>query len=186
VTGFVTSPPEQQQDRLELRQQDDGIHWNVEEQRGVSSKVAADWQKLKRRHQYGSIVFYAHPSCHGIPWSVLDSIANQHVGKVLKNQPFKELRSEAPGDRRIATSSPWQAAGMEQTPKQVWEPRNEITAYQVWVAYRVSVRQLNSTTGGRQLLKTTRMSRAEGDHRAHFLVLWLCEATWWIVIAQWT
>ncbi|OWZ18308.1 hypothetical protein PHMEG_0007617 [Phytophthora megakarya] len=32
--------------------------------------------------------------------------------------------------------SEWMAAALQQTPTELWEHKNELTAYQVWVAYR--------------------------------------------------
>jgi hypothetical protein len=90
--GTVIAGTGQQKEYLELQQQDDGIHWSVKEHEIDSRQIADDQRKLQRRQHYGSIVFFAHPRCHGIAWSVPDSIANQHIGKVLKQQPFKQFR----------------------------------------------------------------------------------------------
>jgi hypothetical protein len=107
----------------------------------------------KYQHQ-GSIVFNAHPACHGIRWEVQDTVANKHVLLSLKNQRMKgegaRLDNAIAGLQNAGHASKWQAAAMDQTPNQVWGHRNELTAYQVWVAYRLAMRQLNLYHEGRE------------------------------------
>jgi hypothetical protein len=47
----------------------------------------------KYQHQ-GSIVFNAHPACHGIRWEVPDTVANKHVLLSLKKQPYQRMKGE--------------------------------------------------------------------------------------------
>jgi hypothetical protein len=131
------------------------------------------------------------------PWVVPDNIANKHVIAVLKKQPFIRLHGEVvqldkviDGLQQAVQGSQWQRAAMNQTPNQLWEHRNELTAYQVWVAYRVPVRQLNLHHEGRQQDDSCRKLRAcRGAKETIEHIFWECrcaQACWQLLIEQWT
>jgi hypothetical protein len=94
VVGTVTQAAGGTSANIALEQQSNGIHWKVCAERGDTQLTAGDVTKLQKFQQSGSIVFYAHPWCHGIPWVVPDNIANKHVIAVLKKQPFIRLHGE--------------------------------------------------------------------------------------------
>ena len=55
----------------------------------ADQRTAANCRTLLRHQVARDIVFYAHPLLHGLRWSVLDSIAKEHVQQALKPQPFR-------------------------------------------------------------------------------------------------
>ena len=141
---------------LLLEQGIDGIHWRLAPDNGESQHTAADCETLRQGQDWGGILFYAHPCIHGFPWSVPDSVANRHVLRAIKKQPFRRfkgsryaLASTVQKLRLTANDSAWQAAALSQTPASIWTHNNELTEYQVWVNYRVAVRQLNLYFMGR-------------------------------------
>jgi hypothetical protein len=77
---------------------------------------------------------------------------------------------------------------MDETPSQLWEHRNELTAYQVWVAYRVPVRQLNLYYEGIQQDDSCRkLSECQGAKETIEHIFWECrcvQASWQLLIDQ--
>jgi hypothetical protein len=182
---------------IEVVQQPNGIHWHVRDGDTTDQHTVADKKRMQRYQQEGSIMFYAHPHLHGFPWRVSDSIANKHVLKVIKQQPFDRYkRSEQQNQKLLdglqekAATSSWQRAVMAQTPNQLWEHRNELTEYQVWVAYRVAVRQLNLYFDGREQDNACRkLEECRGHKETLEHILWECpcaRACWVKLIQHWT
>ena len=104
---------------LLLEQGIDGIHWRLAPDNGASQHTAADCETLRQGQDWGGIVFYAHPCIHGFPWSVPDSVANRHVLRAIKKQPFRRfkasrsaLASTVQKLRLTANDSAWQAAAL--------------------------------------------------------------------------
>jgi hypothetical protein len=180
-----------------VTQQPNGLHWRVKEEQQEDAETAEDVVKLQQRQQDGSVVFAAHPGIHGVPWSVKDSIANKHVLKVLKMQPYNRFKGE---DKQISKvldglqdrvkTSTWQLDVMRQTPKQLWAHKRELTEYQVWVVYRVAFRQLNLYYDGKaqhdscRKLPECRNAKETMEH-----VFWECacaQACWAKLIQQWS
>jgi hypothetical protein len=198
VIGSAKHPQGGQPDEIELEQQGNGVYWQVCTNMGnEDDTMVGDRKRLQQNQSNGSIVFNAHPLCHGIPWSVPDNIANKHVGAVLKKQPFQRLHREIvqldkvlDGLQQATQVSQWQAAAMDQTPTQLWAHRNELTAYQVWVAYRVAVRQLNLYHEGRKVDNSCRkLSECKGSKETLEHIFWDCrcaQACWGLLITQWT
>ncbi|EEY60956.1 uncharacterized protein PITG_01197 [Phytophthora infestans T30-4] len=79
---------------------------------------------------------------------------------------------------------------MHQTPKQVWAHRNQLTEYQVWVAYRVAVRQLSLYHEGKKHDSSCRKPAAcQGRKETMEHIFWECscaQACWVKLIQQWT
>ncbi|EEY70271.1 uncharacterized protein PITG_21926 [Phytophthora infestans T30-4] len=64
---------------------------------------------------------------------------------------------------------------MHQTPKQVWAHRNQLTEYQVWVAYRVAVRQLNLYHEGKKHDSSCRkLAACQGQKETMEHIFWEC------------
>jgi 7-cyano-7-deazaguanine synthase in queuosine biosynthesis len=149
---------------------------------------------MQKYQQEGSIVFYAHPLLHGFPWRVRDSISNKHVMKAIKQQPFARYKESERNNQKLLDglkekmeTSSWQRAVMEQTPSQLWEHRNELTEYQVWVAYRVAVRQLNLYFDGREHDNACRkLEECRGHKETLEHILWECPCAraCWVKLIQ--
>jgi len=132
-----------------------------------------------------------------LPWSVPDSVANRHVLLAIKKQAFRwckglgySLRPTLQGLRVAAQESAWQYAALQQTPRAVWDHGHVLTEYQVWVVYRVAVRQLNLYHAER-----TRDNRCRKLHCCRGImetvdhILWTCpraQACWQKLICHWT
>ncbi|KAL3665867.1 hypothetical protein V7S43_009291 [Phytophthora oleae] len=137
---------------IELEQQDNGVHWEVVDHHNARK----DAKKLQRRP--GEIIFEANPQIHGYPWAVKGSKANSKVIRELKQQPRLELRSNAtPHLSKISdkleawTNKDMRVKGQQsQTPRNLWAHQNTITDFQIWVAYRLAVKQLNLYYPGRE------------------------------------
>jgi hypothetical protein len=83
-------------------------------------------------------------------------VANKHVLRAIKEEPYQRYKGAGPALEQqiqrlgaLAKTSAWQNAAMQQTPTSLWAHRNELTEYQVWVSYRVALRQLNLYHEGR-------------------------------------
>jgi hypothetical protein len=182
---------------IEVEQQPNGIHWHIREGPEADRYTAADRERMRRYQQEGSIVFFAHPLVHGFPWSVKDSVANKHVMKVIKKQPFNRYKGASRRNQKLLAgltekvhTSTWQRAAMEQTPTQLWAHNHELTEYQVWVEYRVAMRQLNLYYAGKEqdngCLKLEECSETK-ESMEH--IFWECpcaRACWTKIIQQWT
>ena len=89
-----------------------------------------------------------------------------------------------------ADNSAWQTAALTQTPASLWAHGSDLTEYQVWVCYRVAVRQLNTYFPGRELdpsCSKLRCCRREKETMEH--IFWTCscaQACWQKVICHWT
>jgi len=132
-----------------------------------------------------------------LPWSVPDSVANRHVLLAIKKQAFQRckgseysLRPTLQGLRVAAQESAWQYAALQQTPRAVWDHGRVLTEYQVWVVYRVAVRQLNLYHAERtrdnscRKLHCCRGIKETVDH-----IFWTCpcaQASWQKLICHWT
>ncbi|KAE8965141.1 hypothetical protein PR001_g28821, partial [Phytophthora rubi] len=182
---------------MEVAQIANGIHWTVVETGAKDNAAAADRTKLRRFQDAGSIVFCAHPRVHSIQWSVPDNIANKHVLTALKQQPFRRCKEAQAGlaaqiDKLhgLARSSPWQAATLHQTPKKLWTHERELTAYQVWVSYRVATAQLNLYHSGRQYDNSCcKLQACKGTKETLVHVMWGCpcaQACWQKLLSNWT
>ena len=159
--------------------------------------TVADCQQLRRAQDAGGIVFQAHPLLHGLSWTVPDSVANRHVLLAIKKQAFRRckgsgysLRPTLQGLRVAAQESAWQYAALQQTPRAVWDHGRVLTDYQVWVVYRVAVRQLNLYHAERtrdnscRKLQCCRGIKETADH-----IFWTCpcaQACWQKLICHWT
>ncbi|ETI48447.1 hypothetical protein F443_07523, partial [Phytophthora nicotianae P1569] len=148
IRGVSSTSPEES--TFELEQQPNGVHWMTSESTQADVTTKADIVKLQQHEYTGASVFQAHPMLHGYPWTVPDSTANRHVLAAIKKQAFKrycgdgiKLDATVNHLQQAVQTSTWQAAAMTQSPKQLWAHTNELTAYQVWVSYRVTLRQLN-------------------------------------------
>eukprot|EP00644_Phytophthora_capsici_P003090 jgi/Phyca11/541570/estExt2_Genewise1Plus.C_PHYCAscaffold_70273 len=79
---------------------------------------------------------------------------------------------------------------MAQSPKQLWAHNNELTAYQVWVSYRVALRQLNLYHDGRSLDNSCRkLQCCHGQKETLEHILWDCpcaQACWQKLVCHWT
>jgi hypothetical protein len=140
ILGSFRTPPGSSTEYFELQQQPDGIHWWVGSTVKATAPMQQDIEKLQKREQEGNIVFNAHPTLHGYPWSVPDAVANKHVFLAIKKHVFREYRGTGgsiknivAGLQKAALESSWHAAALQKTPKQIWAHDNELTAYQVWV-----------------------------------------------------
>jgi hypothetical protein len=150
IIGTQVSRNSTEPETIRLEQQPDGLHWQVQRSSGSDELRTEDSRKLQRKARGGGIVFQAHPTLHSFHWEVPDTTANKHVGVVIKKQAFRRYKGQGIELGKIvkklqaaANDSSWQAASMQQTPKQLWAHKHELSAYQVWVGYRVAVRQLN-------------------------------------------
>jgi hypothetical protein len=156
-----------------------------------------DITKLQKQEQEGNIVFNAHPTLHGYPWSVPDTISNKHVFLAIKKQVFQEYRGTrgsitniVAGLQQTAHDSTWHAAALQTTPNRLWAHENELRPYQVWVCYRAALRQLNLNFEGREQdnsckkLKSCTCKKVTLEH-----ILWSCPcamACWYRLICHWT
>ena len=140
---------------------------------------------------------YASPVIHGFPWCVPDTIANKHVLLALKKQAFRRykgsegaLTSALQALQDSARNSEWQAAALQQTTKMVWAHQHELTAYQVWVTYRVAVRQLNLYHPGRENDDSCRkLHCCSGVKQTTDHIFWTCpcaQVCWQKLICHWT
>ena len=100
------------------------------------------------------------------------------------------LRNTLQGLRVAAQGSAWQSAALQQIPQAVWDHGRVLTEYQVWVVYRVAVRQLNlyhaDRTGDNSCRKLhcCRGLKETADH-----IFWTCpctQACWQKLICHWT
>uniref|UniRef100_M4C229 RxLR effector candidate protein n=1 Tax=Hyaloperonospora arabidopsidis (strain Emoy2) TaxID=559515 RepID=M4C229_HYAAE len=178
-----------------LDQEIDCLHWSIAGDKIADQRTAADCRTLLRHQVARDIVFYAHPLLHGHRWSVPDYIANKHVQQALTTQPFRwfkgSCRTIAQTLVRIETAagnSAWQTAALTQIPP---SPHgSELTEYQIWVCYRVAVRQLNTYFPGRELdpsCSKLRCCRREKETMEH--IFWTCscaQACWQKFICHWT
>ncbi|POM75681.1 LOW QUALITY PROTEIN: RxLR effector candidate protein [Phytophthora palmivora] len=197
IQGHVVGSTESNKMAITMEQQWDGIHWRLVENEKVDQQMTADWDKLRQSQEQDGLVFVAHPWLHRIPWTVPDTIANQHVVKALKRQPFKrykglgnKLGSVVKALEDTGSTSSWQSAIMQQTPKQVWAHRKELTEYQTWVAYRVALRQLNLHHEERVRDNSCRkLPSCQGKKETIEHIFWDCECAqvcWQHVISHWT
>jgi hypothetical protein len=182
---------------LELTQQPNGIHWHVDATAQADSTLQADIEKLRRRENDGDIVVQAHPMLHGFPWEVPDTVANKHVLSALKKLAFRRYRGQhestksvVQGLARAANNSTWQTAVMEQMPNTLWAHNNELTEYQVWVSYRIAVRQLNLYHEGRLQDNSCRKGvGCQGTKETLEHIFWDCpsaQTCWLKLISHWT
>ena len=197
VQGTVESPYPEQRIVIQLEQEQDGIHWCIAADNVEDQRTATDCQTLRRRVHTQGIVFYAHPHIHGLPWSVPDSVANTHVQRALKTQPYRlvkgsEFALTLPVSRleEAARTSAWQAGALSQTPGFLWAHGAELTSYQVWVCYRVAVRQLNLYFTGRGLDSSCRkLHCCRGVKETLEHIFWACpcaQSCWQKLICHWT
>ena len=86
--------------------------------------------------------------------------------------------------------SEWQTASLQQTPTDLWAHKSELTAYQVWVVYRVAVRQLNLFHPGRVSDNSCRkLQCCQGVTETMEHICWTCpcaQACWLQLICHWT
>lgn len=79
---------------------------------------------------------------------------------------------------------------MQQTPSQLWAHRNELTPYQVWVHYRIAVRQLNLFHAGRPENDCChKLQRCQETKETIEHIFWECpcaKACWQQLIQHWT
>jgi hypothetical protein len=182
---------------LALEQQSDGIHWKMEEEKLPDEILEADRKKLMKYDNEGSIVFYAHPAIHSFPWHVAESVANKHVLRAIKKEPYQRYKGAGPALEQqiqrleaLAKTSAWQNAAMQQTPASLWAHRNELTEYQVWVSYRVALRQLNLYHEGRRRDDSCgKLPACQGRKETIEHIFWECpcaRACWEQLIVHWT
>ena len=133
-----------------LEQESNDTHWGIADSIIADHRTMDDCKTIRQRQAARSIVSYAHPLLHRIPWAVPDSVANKNAQLAIKKQPFRWFQGSrsalSPNLLKLQTaaqSSGWQAAAINQTPALIWAHDNELTEYQVWVGYRVAVGQLN-------------------------------------------
>ncbi|ETN10387.1 hypothetical protein PPTG_10525 [Phytophthora nicotianae INRA-310] len=195
IRGVSSTSPEES--TFELEQQPNGIHWMISESTQADATTKADIVQLQQHEYTGAIVFQAHPMLHGFPWTVPDSTANRHVLAAIKKQAFKrycgdgiKLDATVNHLQQAVQTSTWQAAAMTQSPKQLWAHTNELTAYQVWVSYRVALRQLNLYYDGRQHDNSCRkLQCCQGHKETLEHIMWDCpcaQACWQKLISHWT
>ncbi|KAF1776279.1 hypothetical protein GQ600_15016 [Phytophthora cactorum] len=110
------------------------------------------------------------PSLHRLPWRMEDRVPKHNIWQSLKVQSFKKVRTELGKDLRhivprlddAARSSPWQRSAWA---KQLWNHRNAMTEYHVWVAYRTTTAQLNLFHPGRPLDNSCLTLKACSGHK---------------------
>uniref|UniRef100_M4BPJ8 RxLR effector candidate protein n=1 Tax=Hyaloperonospora arabidopsidis (strain Emoy2) TaxID=559515 RepID=M4BPJ8_HYAAE len=139
-----------------LEQASNGINWLVATDNVADRQTAEDCRTLEAGQHNCAIVFQAHSRLHGIPWSVSNSVANPHVHLALNKQPFKRFKGSRAALspllmklRVAARRSAWQTAVLQQTPATLWAHGSMLTAFQVWVNYRMAAMQLNLYHPGR-------------------------------------
>jgi hypothetical protein len=140
---------------IALDQQSDGVQWQIQATTAPDHYTRQDTQHLRRDELDGGIVFYAHPLLHGVSWSVPETIANKHVVKALKKQPFRRYRGEGPTIagpieklRMAGENSAGQAAIMQQTPSQIWGHGQAIKSESGTVRQRDNSTSFTRTEGG--------------------------------------
>ncbi|EGZ11078.1 hypothetical protein PHYSODRAFT_519249 [Phytophthora sojae] len=115
----------------------------------------------------------------------------------LKKQPFRRYKGEGltlttilSSLNHAAQASEWQAAALLQTPKEVWDHRGELTEYQVWVSYRIAVRQLNLYHSDRARDNSCRkLLDCQGQKETMEHLFWECpcaQVCWQKLICHWT
>ncbi|OWZ21351.1 LOW QUALITY PROTEIN: RxLR effector protein [Phytophthora megakarya] len=182
---------------IRLEQQLNGIYWKLATIQNHENKVRADILRLENVQEEGGIVFRAHPHLHGVIWKVADTVKNKHVVKAIKRQSFKQYKGEgtrlAPVIAALkakAEGNEWVEAGMQQSPSELWAHRNELTDYQVWVAYRVATGQLNLFHCERVVDSSCRKTTdCDGTLETLGHIFWECPSAqkcWVKLIAQWT
>lgn len=161
---------------------------------GATAILSTDTQ---HGHQSRELVFIANPLLHGIPWNVGANVHNRHIVKVLKRQPFLAARRELStslqrGINQLATrasTSDWQRAAVNQTPKQVWSQENGLTSYQVWTGYRVATHQLNlHYTDMPPERDCPKLAQCRAIKETHSHIFWECPcavACWSKLIQHW-
>ena len=119
IKGVLVNSDQCRKTAIALKQDSDGIHWNIAANNIENQQTAADCHRLRKDQKEGSIVFYA----NRFPWSVTDTIANKHVLLSLKKQPFRWYKvSDGALARTLKTlwnsveGSAWQTAALQQTP----------------------------------------------------------------------
>ena len=192
VTGAFTQT-------ITLIQGTDGMHWRCG---GLIPELAngspADRQAFSQELQEHGLVFEAHPQLHRFPWAVPDPTPNRFVQAALKQQAFryhKKVLARPLGiflDRLEERSGrdEWQRAALSQTPQQVWDHSQGLTAYQVWTGYRVATRQLNLHHAGRLTNNNCRKQPGcPGGVETLAHLFWDCSyavAGWTKLVGHWT
>ena len=89
-----------------------------------------------------------------------------------------------------ARRSAWQTAALQQTPTNLCAHRNELTAYQVCVVYKVAVRQLNLFHPDRgQDNSCRKLQCCHGVKETLKHICWTCpcaQACWQKLVSHWT
>jgi hypothetical protein len=197
IIGTQVSRNSTEPETIRLEQQPDGLHWQVQRSSGSDELRTENSRKLQRKARGGGIVFQAHPTLHSFHWEVPDTTANKHVGVVIKKQAFRRYKGQGIELGKIvkklqaaANDSSWQAASMQQTPKQLWAHKHELSAYQVWVGYRVAVRQLNLFHEDILLDNSCRkLTACQGHKETLEHIFWECpcaQKSWQRIIQAWT
>ena len=109
----------EQRSTILLEHEQEGIHWCIAADNVVDQRTVADYLTLRRSEAAQGNVFHAHSQVQGLPWSVPDSIANKHVQRALKTQPFRLLIGSGMAPTLTVTrledaarTSAWQAAAL--------------------------------------------------------------------------
>ncbi|KAF1794327.1 hypothetical protein GQ600_13965 [Phytophthora cactorum] len=131
---------------------------------------------------------------HGHPWYVPKAKANRRVIQFLKQLPKKELRSAVSptwirswrnGSRRRLKMN-----GCRESPKQLWEHRNMLTTFQVWVIYRLATGPLRLHYSGAEWGSSCPQdSRCDSSSLSNAHIAWSCyraQTFWKRCLEHWT
>ncbi|OWZ17931.1 RxLR effector protein [Phytophthora megakarya] len=110
-------------------------------------------QQIKRRYRRRT------HRIHGFPWSVPNKTRNRLILQQLKQQIKRRYRRRTAQHldtmlekwRASTAEDVWLKGHQSQTPKKLWEHRNMLTDYQVWVTYRMATMQLHLYYFGKEL-----------------------------------
>lgn len=128
----------------------DDLTWRVLS-KCANFTTAADATTLRKKCNKTGIVFVAHPLITDYPWSIPAESNPKTARKTLDHQRKQLLRNEEIQKRldliiRRQNASgryEWDIHMQNRTVRSIWQHRDCITAFQVWVIYRISTLQLN-------------------------------------------
>ena len=94
VRGVADTAPDILSRGVMLKQASNGINWTVDDSHIASPEYWPGVAALRRAQHAHGLVIEAHPSIHSFPWDAPPNIANRHVLRHLKRQPYCKAKVE--------------------------------------------------------------------------------------------
>ncbi|TDH67568.1 hypothetical protein CCR75_000060 [Bremia lactucae] len=139
VRGVESSALDISSRRIILKKEANGINWTVDDSHPVSLEYGHDVAVMRSSQRARGLVLEANPSIHSFPREALSNVANRHVLRHVKRQPYGKakvglgtaLKGLLQKLQTCADRGDWHSVALNQTLKQLWGHQNAITEYQV-------------------------------------------------------